>query len=188
MSERDSDRKGRGGQGEVLNVRRREEERRGPAGTAIVWVGSVLARPWLFFALLALHVGWVVVNLPALGQWLPWAPFDPPPFTLLATIASAEAPFIALLILMRQEHDRQIAELREETSLQVAFHAEREATAQLRLLVAIAERLGIERFDGIERIEGEPPLDLDALQRTLDPERLVDETREQLAESGEEAP
>lgn len=40
----------------------------------------------------------------------------------------------------------------------------------------------------LARREGEPPLDLDALQRTLDPERLVEETREQIEESGEESP
>jgi uncharacterized membrane protein len=180
--------KGRGGSGEVLNVRRRMAERHGPGREAVVRVGRVLSRPAFFFALLALHLAWVIANLPALADWLPWSPWDPPPFVLLATIASVEAPFIALLVLMRQEHDRRIAELREETALQVDFHSEREATAQLRLLVAIAQRLGIERFGELARREGEPPLDLDALQRTLDPERLVEETREQIEESGEEAP
>lgn len=179
---------GRSGSGEVLNVRQRMEERHGPGRTAIVQVGRVLSRPTFFFVLLALHLAWVLANLPALAGWLPWLPWDPPPFVLLATIASVEAPFIALLVLMRQEHDRRIAELRDETALQVDFHSEREATAQLRLLVAIAQRLGIERFDELARREGEPPLDLDALQRTLDPERLVEETREQIEESGEESP
>ena len=47
---------------------------------------------------------------------------------------------------------------------------------------------GRRALDPIARGEGEPPLDLDALQRTLDPERLVEETREQIAESGEEEP
>lgn len=176
---------GRGASAEILNVRRRVAADRGHGRRTVVWVGRVLARPVFFFILLALHVGWVVANLPG---WVPWAPWDPPPFVLLATIASVEAPFIALLILMSQEHDRRIAELREETALQVSFHAEREASAQLRLLVAIARRLGIERLDEIAETEGEPPLDLDAMQRTLDPELLVEETRRQLEESGEEAP
>lgn len=176
---------GRGASAEILNVRRRAEAERGRGRQAVVWVGKVLARPAFFFALLLLHAGWVVANLPG---WVPWPPWDPPPFTLLATIASVEAPFIALLILMRQEHDRRIAELREETALQVSFHAEREASAQLRLLVAIADRLGIERLEEIAETEGEPRLDLAAMQRTLDPERLVEETRRQLEESGEELP
>lgn len=179
------DARDRGASGEILNVRRRIEADRGRGRQAVVWVGNVLARPAFFFILLLLHAGWVVANLPG---WVPWAPWDPPPFALLATFASVEAPFIALLILMRQEHDRRIAELREETALQVDFHTEREASAQLRLLVAIAERLGIEDFDEIAESDGEPPLDLDAMQRTLDPEHLVEETRRQLEESGEETP
>lgn len=175
----------RGASGEILNLRRRIEADRGRSRRAVVWVGNVLARPAFFFALLLLHAGWVAANLPG---WVPWAPWDPPPFPLLATIASVEAPFIALLILMRQEYDRRIAELREETALQVDLHVEREATAQLRLLVAVAERLGIERFDQIAESDGEPPLELDAMQRPLDPEHLVEETRRQLEESGEDAP
>ena len=175
----------RGASAEILNVRRRIEADRGRGRQAVVRVGNVLARPAFFFTLLLLHAGWIVANLPG---WVPWAPWDPPPFALLATIASVEAPFIALLILMRQEHDRRIAELREETALQVDLHTEREASAQLRLLVAIAERLGIERLDEIAESDGEPALDLDAMQRTLDPEHLVEETRRQLEESGEDSP
>lgn len=178
-------RPGRGTSSEILNVRRRMEARRGRGRRAVVWVGNVLARPAFFFVLLALHAGWVIANLPG---WVPWTPWDPPPFTLLATIASVEAPFIALLVLMRQEHDRRIAELREETALQVDLHTEREASAQLRLLAAVAERLGIERLDEIAESDDEPALDLEEMQRTLDPEHLVEETRRQLEESGEDPP
>ena len=185
MSDEPRTQQGRRGSEEILNVRRRIEEGRGRGHGWVVRVGNFLARPGFFFVTLALHAAWLLANVPA---WVPWTPWDPPPFALLAMIASVEAPFVALLILMRQEHDRRIAELREETSLQVAFHTEREATVQLRLLVAIAERLGIERLDRLADTEAGKPLDLDSLRRVLDAEGLLEETRRQLEESGEDAP
>ena len=56
----------------------------------------------------------VVLNLPVFPWFRPW---DPYPFILLATFASAEAAFIALLVLMYQRRNARISELREEVSL-----------------------------------------------------------------------
>ncbi len=155
----------------------REEmtRRRSWLAAGIDRAGNLLAHPVFFTVLLAAHLGWVAANL----GWIPGVPaWDPYPFMLLATIASAEAPFIALLILMRQHRDQRIDELREEVTLQVDLHVEREATKALRMLAAIHEKLGIETEAGE---------DLDRMTEELDPRLLLEDLEERLEEA-EEAP
>jgi uncharacterized membrane protein len=161
---------------EILSVREEMAKRRSWLAAGIDWVGDLLANPVFFTVLLAAHVGWVVANV----GWLPGVrPWDPYPFMLLATIASAEAPFIALLILMRQHRDQHIDELREEVTLQVDLHVEREATKALRMLAAIHEKLGIETEN-----EG----DLERMTEELDPRLLLEDLEERLEEAEEVPP
>jgi uncharacterized membrane protein len=146
---------------DILSVREELAAGRGPLGSAIDKIGSLLAHP-LFFAFLAItHVGWLVANLP----WMPWEPWDPYPFTFLATVTSAEAPFIALLILMAQERDRRVEELREEVNLQVDLHTQREVTRSLRMLADLHRHLGLEGDpeDDEEFAEMMKPVDAKAL-------------------------
>lgn len=156
---------------EILSVREEITRHRGPLAAAIDRTGDVLAHPVFFTGMLVAHVGWVVAN----AGWIPGLrPWDPYPFMLLATIASAEAPFIALLILMRQNRDRRIDELREEVALQVDLHVEREATQALRMLARIEEKLGLEPEDRE---------DLGRMTDELDPRHLMKDIEERLVEA-----
>lgn len=132
-----------------INVRHEMTRRRSPVGKAIDMIGNWLAQPLLFVLLFAFHVAWVIVNLGVVPGVRTW---DPPPFTLLATIASVEAPFLALLILMRQQRDGRISELRQELILQVALDLDDKVSRQ-------------NGEDGIE-----PEHLLDRLRRQLDEE------------------
>lgn len=158
---------------EILNVRAEMMRQRGKPAVVIDSTGRFLATPVLFFILLLTHVGWVVLNVGAFGV----TPWDPPPFTLLATIASVEAPFIALLILMRQNRDSRIDELREEIDLQVVLHIEREVTRNLRLLDAIREKLDVK----LDAIDGQEVLD--EMKEELDPKQLMTYLRKHIEEA-----
>lgn len=127
--------------------------------------GSVLASPFFMVSLLAAHIMWVVINLPI----MPWAPWDPYPFMFLATVASAEAPFLALLVLMHQQRQAHIDELRNELSLQVSLQVERESTMLLRMLREIQEKLDVDvsRQDRDRVTELEQDLDAHALMENL---------------------
>ena len=112
---------------EALNVRSEMTKHRSRTGRVIDAVGAWLARPSLFVLLLTLHLGWMVCNL----GWIPGIPvWDEPPFALLSSIASVEAPFMTLLILMRQQRDARIAETREELLLEFVQHLDRELSRQ----------------------------------------------------------
>jgi uncharacterized membrane protein len=156
---------------EILNVRSEVTKHRQWPQALVDWVGSALASPKFFIAMAAFHLLWVVLNLPIYPAW--YKPWDPYPFTFLATIASVEAPFIALLVLMRQQRDSHIEELREEIDLQVSLHLERQSTVLLRLVDEIQKKLGVETEQDREVLEN--------MEDYLDPEILMENLRRHLS-------
>ncbi len=158
---------------EILNVRLETAKRQGRLADVVDSVGRILADPVFFTLFLGAHVGWVVCNLP----FMPWSPWDPYPFMLLATIASVEAPFIALLVLMHQHRQERINELRDEVMLQIDLHVERKASMTLRMLDELYRKLGHEpNHDGLDR-----------LKHDLDPRQLMEDIRDELEKAeGEE--
>lgn len=87
---------------------------------------------------LVIFVAWVVSNV-ATGGWH----FDPPPFSLLATIVGVEAILLASFILMRQARTGRRSEEREHLMLQLMLLTEKEITAVLDLNRDIARRMGL---------------------------------------------
>jgi uncharacterized membrane protein len=154
---------------EILNVRSEITKRQSRSAALVEGIGRALADPTFFIGLLAGHLLWVVLNLPIFPWFEPW---DPYPFILLATFASAEAPFVALLILMYQKRASRISELREELSLQVSLHLERQMTVMLRLLREVQDRLDI--------TSREDPALLDRVKDELDPRQLMESLRSHL--------
>ena len=159
--------------GEILNVRLEVARRQGPLADFIDLVARTLSGPGFFTAFLGAHLAWVIVNLP----WMPWEPWDPYPFVFLATVASAEAPFIALLILMHQHRQERINELRDELALQINLHIERKTSMTLRMLEDLYREMGrTPDHEGIDR-----------LKHDLDPRELMEQIREELDQAeGEE--
>lgn len=138
---------------QAFNVRGEMTKRRNVAGKVMDACGEWMARPTVFFILLGGHVAWIILNL------VPGLAWDPPPFAVLAMIASVEAPFLTLIILMRQNRDERIAELRQEVLLHVVCQLDRRLSRltqqeplEARSLVNLI-RCELERDEG--PIEGE---------------------------------
>lgn len=164
----------REGQQSIMTIRQREVEEAGPVTKWIRSAGATLADPAFFAAAVVLHLGWILANLRFAGI----QPWDPPPFTLLATIASVEAPLLALLILMRQQSDARIAELREETALQISLHSERQTTTLIRLALELQERLGVETD-----VDGET---LDHMTDELEPDEVLRHAETEVGQNSDE--
>lgn len=160
---------------EVLDVRGKIRSEHRPLAKAIEYIGGTLASPTFFVVFLLLHLVWVVFNLP-IWSYRPW---DPYPFTFLATIASAEAPFIALLILMHQQRETHVNEVREEVDLQTSLHLEQEITMLLRMVREIQDHLGV--------VSQEDEVTRARLETELDPERLMDKVRRNLDHEEDES-
>lgn len=109
--------------------------------------------PFLLFHVVW-FVAWVVINT----GLTPLAPFDPYPFGLLTMVVSLEAIFLSIFVLMAQSRESNIAELREELSLQVVLRMEAEVTKTLQLVAGLYTRLGHKVGDDPELREMLQPL------------------------------
>ena len=102
---------------------------------------------------------WVVINL------VPGIPhIDPFPFTFLTLVVSLEAIFLSTFILISQNHDTKISERRNHLDLQINLLSEQENTQMIRMLRAIAGKLGVEVTNDFH---------LEALSEKTEPEELA---------------
>src|SRR5688572_4013680 len=102
----------------------------------------------------ALFGGWIVVNL----GLLPIPPFDPT-FVTLAMVASVEAIFLSTFVLISQNRMMAASDKRAELDLQISLLAEHEVTQAIKLLDAIAERLGVQADQDEELEEAKQDVD-----------------------------
>ncbi|MDB4889764.1 MAG: hypothetical protein JWL61_1619, partial [Gemmatimonadetes bacterium] len=116
----------------------------------------------------------LVVHFIAFAFWLLWntgklgmRPVDPFPFGLMTTIVSLEAIFLTLFVLMAQQRESAIAELREELGLQVSLRVEQEVTKTLQLVAGLYTRLGHRVSDDPELMHMLQPLDVRGIERDL---------------------
>ncbi len=99
--------------------------------------------------------------------WLgPRRTFDPFPFGLLLMIVSRESVFLMTFVLLSQNRQAEAAERRAELDLQINLLTEYEMTRVLKLVDAIADRLGLP--------EGRDP-DVEGLKRDVGPEEVLRE-------------
>lgn len=116
----------------------------------------------------------LVIHALAFTIWLLWntghlglRPIDPYPFGLMTTIVSLEAIFLSIFVLMSQQREAAIAELREELGLQVNLRVEQEVTKTLQLVAGLYTRLGHRVSDDPELAHMLQPLDVPAIERDL---------------------
>lgn len=123
---------------------------------------QIASSPWFFW----LHVVWFAV-------WIGWnagvavGVFDPFPFGLLTMIVSLEAIFLATFVLMTQQREASIAELREELTLQVNLRIEEEVTKTLQLVAGLYTRLGQTLAQDAELERMLEPFDAAAIEREV---------------------
>jgi uncharacterized membrane protein len=92
----------------------------------------------VFFVLNALFfVVWIFLNLGPNA-------FDPYPFGFLTMVVSLEAIFLSIIVLISQNREGKISELREEIELYINTYAEAEVTKIMHLLVLLLEKNGID--------------------------------------------
>lgn len=116
----------------------------------------------------------LILHLLWFGIWISWniglfglEPFDPFPFGLLTMVVSLEAIFLSIFVLMTQNRESAIAELREEMMLQVNLRMEEEVTKTLQLVAGLYTRLGHVIGEDDELREMLLPLDAEGIEREL---------------------
>jgi uncharacterized membrane protein len=106
---------------------------------------------------------WVLWNTGVIGL----QPVDPYPFGFMTFVVSLEAIFLSIFVLMAQQRESAIAELREELGLQVNLRVEQEVTKTLQLVAGLYTRLGHRVSDDPELHHMLQPLDVRAIERDL---------------------
>lgn len=93
-------------------------------------------------------VAFAVINAIFFTVWitlnLTFFKFDPYPFILLTLVVSLEAIFLSTFVLISQNELANQSEARHKLDLQINLIAEHENTVMSRVLIDIAEKLGIE--------------------------------------------
>lgn len=126
---------------EAVSRRRADDAAKATRGVRLsTRIGRLIGRMGFVYAHLVALAGWIVVNA---GLVTDIAPFDPR-FDLLGSVASVEAIFVAIIILITQNHEAAANDRRDDLNLQVSLLAEHELTRLIKLTIAIADRLGIE--------------------------------------------
>jgi len=106
---------------------------------------------------------WILINaVPGLPH------IDPFPFTFLTLVVSLEAIFLSTFILISQNHDSKISERRNHLDLQINLLSEQENTQMLRLLRAIAEKVGAS-VGTVDQVQ--------ALAEETEPKQLVNQIK-----------
>lgn len=108
---------------------------------------------------------WLVINLDLIPGM---KPFDPFPFGFLTMIVSLEAIFLAVIVLISQNREEKITDLREESSLHIGIFNERELTKVLELLVLLLKKNSIDVSEDKQLQRMLKPFDMERVERVLE--------------------
>jgi|ERR1700685_2917791 len=131
---------------------------------------AAIVGSWTFIIIQSVVLAlWIAVNVVAWHyKW------DPYPFILLNLVLSFQAAYASPIIMMSQNRQARVADLRNKLDFQINLLAEQESTAALRMLRQLCEKAGIEVDERHTR----------ALEQATRPEQLAQQL-DQTALAGE---
>ena len=110
---------------------------------------------------------WILVNTNQI-KWI--SSFDPFPFSLLTTIVSLEAIILAIFVLISQNRNSKIDDLREETHLQINLISEKEITKLMKMMAIVLERQGVDLSEDPELKKLLKPISEEEIEKKLEKE------------------
>jgi uncharacterized membrane protein len=118
---------------------------------------------WFLILNAIIFVGWIEWNL----GWLGLPVFDPFPFGLLTMIVSLEAIFLAIFVLISQNRQSRIADIRQQVDMEIDTRAEAEIRKILRMLDEIRTYIA-EKKDDPELVELVHEVDIATIQAEIE--------------------
>lgn len=110
-----------------------------------------------------LFTGWLMLNTGMFG----YIPFDPSPFVLLTTIVSLEAIFLSIVVLISQNRQSKIADLRQKLDFEINVRSEQEITKVLMMIEDIQRHLGMPIKNESELEDMKRAINLQELQEDI---------------------
>ncbi len=148
---------------ELLEHRRRQQKERGLQDRIASGIGAFTGSMPFVYIHIAIFGSWIVINL----GWTPIKPFDPS-FVVLAMIASVEAIFVSTFVLITQNRMAALADDRADLDLTMSLLTEHEITRLLKMITAVARKMGVAESDESELAE---------LTQDVNPEELLETLR-----------
>ena len=104
-------------------------------------VTAYVGRPRFIGILAAIVLAWLALNLIMVAAGRP--PLDPPPFPWLGTIVGVVSLFIVVLLLTTQRREDELAQHREQLTLELAILSEQKTAKVIQLLEACRSPFGV---------------------------------------------
>lgn len=125
---------------DAMSRRRADDEARASGGVRLsARIGRRIGRMGFVYANLAVYGGWLLGGLGV----VPGVPRFDGDLHLVGSVASVEALFVSIFILIAQNHEAAANDRRDDLNLQVSLLAEHELSRLIQLNIAIAEKLGV---------------------------------------------
>ena len=124
----------------------------------------MLGRPRFIGVLTVIAASWISLNL--LAAALGYRPIDPPPFSWLGGAVSLVSLYMVILILAAQQREYQLAQLREQLTLELAILSEQKTAKVIQLLEE-------SRRDN-PLIRNRPDQEAEAMALPADPQSVLD--------------
>ena len=133
------------------------------------WMTSSFGSITFLLANIVLFIVWILINT---NQVEFIRAFDPFPFSLLTTFVSLEAIILAIFVLISQNRNMKVDDIREETHLQINLIAEREITKIMKMLAIVLEKHGVDLSQDPELKKLLKPVSEEEIERRLEREIL----------------
>lgn len=124
-------------------------------------------------------IAFLVINVLFFAFWLIWnskllevKPYDPFPFVLLTSIVSLEAIVLSIFVLISQNRQSHITDLRQEVDLQINLIAEEEITKVIHLLARLYKALKLDVDADSELKRMLEPTDWEEIENRLEDQLL----------------
>jgi uncharacterized membrane protein len=161
----------------IAHVHRQHHEKATPAQRVMDRMTDTLGSARFAAGLTIALAAWAGGNV--LAQVLGYAAIDPPPFPWLNMTASVASLYMVVLILATQRREGQLAQLREQLTLELAILGEQK-TAKVIELLEEARRDNPLIHDRVDH-------EADAMARPADPQSVLDAIRESHAQAEQTA-
>ncbi len=116
---------------------------------------------------------WIVLNT---GIFPGIVPFDPFPFGLLTMIVSLEAIFLSIFVLISQNRQSKVDDLRAEIDMHVNMVAEEEITKIMHMVYGLYKGLKLDMAHDPELDQMMKPLDRNLIEKRLEEQMKGEET------------
>jgi uncharacterized membrane protein len=155
--------------GIIRSLKTKADAKRSRAEKIADWMTESFGSFGFLLVNVAWFFGWLVLNI---GIIPGIEPFDPFPFGMLTTIVSLEAIILAIFVLISQNREAKIAELREEIDLQVDIITEQEITKLIEMMRVLLEKNGVDLSTDEDLKLMLKPTDVDKLEKALEKQVL----------------